>query len=345
MQHYHSTMPKTCVHPANTESPDEIIKSLLILEGDSLGVNYQKYRSVVLDLWRDMNLHTVKLTKRVVLTVDKRTNTVTRPEDFLFHSSLSVIDECNKLRTLSVNQHLTGDFIDISKDRSCHCECGCHSDLCGLIKNYEAITEDTEELMPDDSTQTFTSITRKTVTAEGKLVIRRTFPVRIYEDGEWTGVELKTEEEELCQVEVDKCGCVKNTEENICKVNECSSADSFAVECGDAVFCESGNGLSYNYEEDGRRINLPSDFAYDKVIQRYFYEPNVKDLRIPLVAKRTFMTGIKAFTLPFEEKQSGRRVNEFERRYEGMKDKLFTLLNRFSFKEVNQVLNPHRRMP
>jgi hypothetical protein len=337
-------MSKKCIHPVNTESPDEIIKSLLRREGDTAGINFLKYRSVVLDLWRDMNLHTVKFVKRYLIGVNKNTNSLDLPEEFLFPSSFSVLDECNKFQSMTVNNHLHDDIVDISADKNCHCECGCKGTLCGQIKTYESIIEETQELMPDDTTKTFTSVTRKRTDADGKFYIERTMPVRIYEDGDWVDVVLKTESEELCQLEVSDCGCVKDTKDNECKVNAHCNANTFAEECG-LTFCNPQSKLQFNYSEQGNRIVMPSNFDYDKVMVRCFVELPITELRVPLVAKKAFMIGLKSYTLPYDKNEPQWRIRDFERRFIDANAELYSLLNRYSLKQVMQVLNPHRVMP
>lgn len=337
-------MSKSCIIPNSTETPDEILKSLAAREGDITGMNFMKYRGVVMDVWRDLKLYAIKYTKRAFIQVDKKTNSITMPDDFLFRSSLSILDDCNKLQLLSINQDLHDDIIDISLDHDCHCECGCKSDLCGQIKSYEAITEDTQELMPDDSYQTFTSVTRKRMDAGGRFVIERTFPVRVYTGGEWTGVELKTETEELCHLDTNPCGCVKNTTDNQCKVDGCCNADFFKTECG-SYLCPTPGSMGYNISEEGNRIVLPSTFNRDKVLVRYYAEDKMKDIRVPLIAKKAFIFGVKSFIMPFDESQPLWRVRLFDKYYTDSRADLFTKLNGFTIRELKQVLSPKRFMP
>lgn len=337
-------MSKSCIIPNSTETPDEILKSLAAREGDITGNHFMRYRSVVRDVWRDLKLYAIKYTKRAFIQVDKRTNSITMPDDLLFRSSFSILDDCNKLQLLSINQELSDDIIDISLDHDCHCECGCKSDLCGQIKSYEAIIEDTQELMPDDSYQTFTSVTRKRMDAGGRFVIERTFPVRIYTGGEWTGVELKTETEELCHLDTNPCGCVKTTKENCCKVDECCNADKFTTECG-SFLCPTPGALAYNFSEEGSRIVFPSTFNHDKVLVRYYAEDKMSEIRVPLIAKPAFIYGIKSFVLPFDESQPLWRIRDFDKRYTDSRADLFTKLNGFTIKELKQVLVPKRLMP
>lgn len=333
------------VFPANTESPDEIITALCGRKGDVGGHLEMKYRGVVLDVYRDLNLYTLKYAVRQLLPVDRKTNSIIVPDKYMFFSSLSFIDECNMINTIAVNNNLTDDIIDMSLNKDCECECQCKNDLCGQIKYYEPIIEDSEELMPDSTYKTFTSITRKKLMPGGKLVIERTFPVAKFgADNEFTDVTLETEIEELCQLEVASCGCVKDTPDNCKKLNECCNATTFATDCG-CTSCAIPSGKSFNFNEEGNRIVLPSEFPYSKALLRFYIEADVKNMRIPTISKETFIYGLEAFTLPFDDSQPRWRIKDFEDGYSARKAKNFTLLNRFSMKQFKQVTSPKIIMP
>lgn len=332
----------TC--PPNTESVDDFIKSLLIRTEDTGGVKKLKYKSLALEVYRDLNLHTLKYVKRVLLSIDPNTKSVVAPDDFLLLSSLSNLDECNKFQPILINKNITGDIIDMSMDKNCHCECGCKGDLCGHLRNYELIEEESVEDMPDESTQTFTSTTRKRIDADGRVYIERTFPTRIYQDGTWIGVQLKTENEELCKLEVKECGCPADTEDNICKINACCNADHYAIDCGDCL-CGFESKTGYNVNMDGRSYSFPSGAEFDKVLMRYYYEPNIRDLRIPVIAKSTFLRGLKALEAEFDEKQPQWRIRDYKRAYEDSKYDLGNDLRRFTITQLYNVLTPERRMP
>jgi hypothetical protein len=338
-------MSKNCVTPNNTETVDEMLRSLASREGDITGSRFLQYRGVAMEVWRDMKLYAVKYTKRYLVDVDPRTNSITLEDDFLFRSSLSYIDSCNKIVPFSINQNLQDDIIDIGQDHNCYCECGCKSDLCGHIKSYEAIITNTTEELPGGGSQVFQSISRKRMDEGGRFVLENTFPIRIYNDeGVWTGVELTTEVQELCTLEVDTCGCVKQTKDNCKNVDSCCNAATFMTECGDPR-CIIPANEGYNFSEEGNRIVFPSTFNRKKVLVRYFAEESIKDIRVPLIAKETFLYGIKAFIAPFDDSIRVGRAQEWVFNYEGKKEKLSILMNRFSMKEVKQVLTPKRYMP
>ncbi len=144
--------------PNNTETPDEIIRSLCRREGDKQERNFWKYRDTVRDIWIELNLQTIKYTERELIEVDKKTNSVILPKKFLMLSSVSYINDCNRIVPVAFNSNLHQKIIDVSLDKDCGCECKCKTDLCGVIKNYEAIKEAVVMQKPDNSFQTYYSI-------------------------------------------------------------------------------------------------------------------------------------------------------------------------------------------
>lgn len=315
-----------------TETIQDAVKGILQREGDTLGVNYLKYMSVAKDIYRELNLHAIRETKRAWIQVDKKTNRITFPDDYLFFSSISVEDECGRLIPLVINGNLKHDIVDISQDKDCHCECGCLSKLCGAIKNYEVITGVETALMPNGDPASFTTMTRKRIGRDGAMVIEKRFPKAIYEGGVWVSTELVTEEEFVCKLEMSSCGCVKDTPENHSKVAQCCGANFMSVDCGSTYCCTSPDQLTYNIEENGTGAIFPSSFMHNKVLVRYFYTQKTKDIRFPFVAKKALMLGIKAEIAEFSDTETEARVNRYIRRYNTEMGRLRSVLNRFNLK-------------
>lgn len=317
---------------ANTISIEDVVKGILQREGDTTGMNYLKYLSVAKDVYRELNLHAVRQTKRAWVEVDKKTNTIKLPKDYMFFSSVSVEDECGRLIPLVINNNLKYDIIDISQDKDCHCECGCNSASCGGIKNYEVISGMQVAKLPDGSDMAFATMTRKKVNKDGSMVVEKTFPKAIYENGVWTKTELVTEEEFICKLEVKDCGCVKENEKNNQVINACCGASFFSVECGGTSCKTSPQSLTYNVSEGGDRIIFPSSFHYAKVLLRYFYDAPLKELRVPIIAKRAMMFGVKFEISNFDKKESMNRIMNFKRNYTNEMTKVRGLLNRYNLK-------------
>lgn len=333
---------------SNSETPEEIIRSMMRREGDVLERNFLRYMDVRRDLYRDLNLNAIKFTQRRLIDIDKKTNSITVPCGFLKISSISIIDECEKIQTLIIDTDIKDDIVDVSLSKNCSCECGCNTDLCGVIKNYEAILEDVTEIMPDDSTKVFTKITRKVVYPDGSMFVKYTYPIRIYEEGAWTDTIDKVDEEFLCKLQVKKCGCIEDTEKNRETLGHCINADKIETDFGCTVRCLddcNGNALRYNFSEEGNRIVFPSNFHYDKALLRFYVELKGKEIRIPLLAKPAFMHGLKAFALEFDDSVPKGVKDGYKNSYDAKKNLLALDLTKCSLKEVLHALIPHRRMP
>lgn len=331
-----------CCEPEVAESAESIIRSLLNREGDIYGKNYIKYRTVAREVYTDLLLHTVRFTKRYLLPVNKTTLTVKMPDTCLLVATVAVIDDCGKMHYLTHSPNITHDIVDVSQSDSCGCDCGCKGEVCKNIQHYEPIIEPKLEDMPDGSQQWFEAITRKRLDTDGNLIVERTFPIRKFNGDIWVGTELTTETEVICSLETKECGCVKDTAENLQKVDACCSANSFADECG---CCNIKPEFHYGVSEGGNMLVMPPGFSFDKVLVRFYHEAkNFKDLMVPKVAKKAFIYGIKEAVSLFDDEENQYRIEKFEQRARREREKLIDLLSRWSIKGIYEVLTPKRRM-
>lgn len=328
--------------PSNAESVDEVIRSLMRRENDTMERNFLRYRSVARDVFRDLNLGAIKYTERRLIEVDKNTNSIKLPCNYLKLSSISVIDECDKIHTLIHNKNLTDDIVDVSAKKDCGCECGCQDSLCGTVKNYEAIIEEVTEQMPDDSEKVFQKITRKILYPDGSLRVSYTYPIRKYTDGVWTTTEDVTDEEQICKLEVKKCGCLVNNDDNETALNACCNAENIQTDFGCTV-CDDGS-LEYNFSEQGDRIFFPSNFSFEKVLLRFYVESKVKEILVPLIAKSAYMAGLKFFASEYDDKVPQSRLATFKTGYNNKKDLLALDISKLTIAEVHKALIPKRNM-
>lgn len=319
---------------------EDVVKGILKREGDSIGANYLKYMSVAKDVYRDLNLHVIRYTKRYWVSVDKKTNSIKLPDGYLFFSSVSIEDECGKLVPLVINSNLKSDIIDITQDKNCHCECGCNSSICGNIKNYESTTEMVLAKMPNGSDASFAAITRKKINSDGSMVIERRFPKAIYEDSVWVDTRIVAEEEFLCKVEVKDCGCVIENNSNREKITACCGTD-IESDCGCTY---KGGSNTYSFNEESTRIIFPSSFDHSRVLLRCFIDLPLKEIQVPIVAKKAIMYGIKAELMPWDKREGlGRSIN-FSKLLNNEKRMLRELFNRFSLKEFYDYTLGNKKM-
>jgi hypothetical protein len=326
----------------NTFTPDELIRMLCAREGDVAGEKFMLYKGVAPDVYQDLNLAIIRHAQRMYLEVDKKTNTILMPENALMLSSISVKDSCNQLHTLIQNSNLDSDIVDIRNASSCDCNCECNEELCGHISKYEAVTEEVTELMPDLSEQVFTKITRTRVEKNGNVYTERSYPIRKVVNNVWVDTVMTTEEEFVCTLEVKECGCVKTTDANKATIGCCDAA-FYPIDCAKDV-CTQPSGLTYNFNQQGNRIQLDENFAYGKVLVRFYVDVAPKDIRVPKVAKEAFLTGLKSFTVAFDDSAAEYLVRRWDTRYNKRKEDLSTLMQRCTLREMYSILNPKRNM-
>jgi hypothetical protein len=337
---------------ANVESLSDIIKSLLIREGDFLGVHFRQYYEIGKDVYRDLNLYSIRYSKRFLIEVDKNTNSITLPDDLLLLSSVSVIDHCGQLIPLILNKNLTGEIIDINLNKDCDCKCNCKAELCGQLKHYEVVYTTISAPQPGGGTMSYNCYSRKTIYPNGDYYRQWNEPVAIYEAGVLTATELQEKTEFICKLEVKPCGCVEDNAANRAILNSCCGGQYLVTECCSNKGCPyEFPDQTYGYQQGDNRIYFNSNFTYTHALIRYYPGNNNNEIMIPIVAKTAMLRGIKFELLPYE-KGSGytamanqRKLVQFERLYKEERKRLFRLLNRFSLKAFYDSIIPTRPYP
>lgn len=325
-------------------------------------------------VWQDMELTTMKTAKREFFKINKRTNSVILPCDYLDLSSISVVDRCGTIYPIFRNElnveHL--GIPTVGAEKNCACEFKCAHELCNTIKGYEACVTVKTDKMPDNSDVSFTCVDRKAVNDEGFFIEETQYPLRIYEDGVWTDTVLHTETRKLCKVECDDNGCVCDTEANIdavcnaCGINGtqsdipfggnancgpsrsddtwiywCSTKlDWFNVQCGcHPTGFRHGCNNTYNISEDGRRLVFPHNFGFDKVLIRYYNDVDINSLEIPYIALDTFLMGLKWWDARFNDNKQN-LATKYEADYTKLKWGLLTELNKDTIQNMRMMLTP-----
>lgn len=354
----------------------DTVDSLCLRSGDKLRMNKGLYLDCANDVWDDLNLTTVKMVKRELFQINKRTHTIDLPNNNLGVFSVSVIDHHGVIWPLFLNDRLHKDIVDVSSMKDCACENKCGYSLCNLIKGYEAIVSTKSDTLPNGIPISFTCVDRKAVNREGFLYSEIQYPERIYTNGVWTGTVLKTESKKLCQVEVDQNGCICDTKDNEHKVcNACgiknndgipfggdansfhgdskvdtwryfcsSQLEWFGVQCGSYHRCGDGYQNIYNIEEGQNKLIFPVHFPFDKVLVRWYYDVELNDMQIPIVAKQTFMTGLQYFAHEYNIKKQD-VANVFAQKYSRQKWGLLLELNKHTIDEMRMILTPPVYVP
>jgi len=349
-------------------SIDDIVLAACMGDNDILQQKKMKYLFWAKKIWNDdLNLNAVKMPKRMIIGINKKTNTLDLPCDSVGVSGVSTIGHYGEFYPVFRNERLHNDIVGIAAKKDCSCECG--NDLCNMVKGYEAVTEYIDSEMPNGDTQTFTCVTRKGYDAYGNYFEEKQYPQREYTDGTWTGTILHTEKIELCKLELTDNGCVKECKENYDKVVSCGMykncnsiyldnkvGDSCIVKQGieGALYeWESGYGFSrcggyfnnsYNITEDGNRLIFPHNFGHSKVLVRYYADVQLKDIKVPAIATEAFIVGIKYWeTLIDDDKQN---LNQnYSAKYSRLKWALMQELNKYRIAEMRMIMTPPVYIP
>lgn len=330
----------------------DLVNEIFLLKGDASRREFLRYKAIAKNIYRELNLFKIKEAKRVFLDVDKHTNSIKLPSDNILFSSISVINDCNKLIPLVMNSSIADqDIIDATIDKKCKCnECDCQNEDCGSIYKYELITETVSMVMPDNSFQDFEKTIIKRIDKDGQIWQEINEPVIIFdENGVHTSTEIVPKIEAICKLDIKECGCVEDTESNKSKLSECSFAQIFAVESGSCNPCYAHNNpYTYNINEEETRVYFDTNFDFDKVLLRYYSNESNSEIEIPIIAKEAVLLGTewKASLFSNEKSRYGvSRTRDFKFEYVQACEELDTLIHRMTVKEFINTMLPKRIAP
>jgi hypothetical protein len=335
-------------------SLEEVVEDACHAMDDYLLRNKMKFLRIGKRVWNDdLKLNSVKIPVRQFFQIDKRTNSIKMPCDFHHLSGVAWQDRNGQFHPMFRNDRLNDDIVDIKAKKDCACDCG--GQLCNLIKSYESISEEVTVSTPQGGEETFTTMTIKGIDGNGWYYENKQFPIRIFEDGVWVQNELKTEKRELCKLELEN-GCPTDCEANIEAVTSCgcrtelvritSKLDYYMVECG-TWFSRGGEFKNiYNISEEGDRLLFPPDLPVDKVLVRFYKVNELKDIKVPLVARTALITGILYENMRFKtDRESVLLAREFSRKFANESFALIQELNRYNSAQKNAIMSPVAYIP
>lgn len=360
---------------------NEIVDDLCLLSGDIFRRNKGLYLSCAKMVYDDMNDDVMKLSKRVkipvrrMFNVNKKTNSINIPNNWLRVNSISVVDRMGCFHPVYLNNTISDDIVDLGGAKDCSCERNCNNILCNTIKGYEAVQSVKSDFLPNGNPISFNCIDKKCVDSQGFFYSQTQYPLRVYESGVWTDTVLHTDNEKLCTVEVDPYGCVLDTElnyENVCTAcgidtmayggssvappfcepnadtwtYHCASVmDMFNVQCGAYPFgCRDKYSNIYNISELGDRIIFPANFGWDKVMIRFYEDITIKNMQIPYIVKPCFMTGLQYFSATNNDKKQ-KLAAMYEQKYTKQKWGAFLALNKYTIEESKEIFTPKVHFP
>lgn len=363
------------------ESAYDIIDSLMLREGDILRRKKGLYLELANEVYNDMNDSALKIAERIKMPVRERfkinkdTNSIDIPFDFLRLSSVNIEDRNGILYPVYRNDKIKDDIVELSAVSNCACEFNCGYKMCNTMKGYEAVISTKSDFFPNGDPISFECTDKKVI--HGNFLYEQTqYPLREYLSGVWTDTVLHTEDRKLCAIEVDTNGCCCDTEENINNIcNSCgigindtskcciggdsnnppnkncdtwvywcpSKLDWLSTQCGGFAFGIDFNNI-YNLSELGNKLVFPANFGWDKVVVRYFRDIPLDDLQIPYMAKPAFMAGLQYFaTTNHDKKQQLSLV--YGKKYSALKFALLLDLNKYTMAEMQMMITPPTVVP
>lgn len=328
-------------------------------------MNRMRFNKLLADfVLPDLNIQAVKDVKREFMYVNKRLNSIELPCDCEKVQSVSWVDDCGKIHPLMINQALHDDIVDLGAKNDCACSCG--GDLCNMIKGYESVIIMVDAEMPDGTICTFETVNRKWYDADGVYYEQTQAPERLYEDGVWVDTVIATTDRELCRLELAPCGCVSDCDENYRKVVSCGCSFYYCnrdcrvhipysaivpdikswyhMECGAWFAGPCTVAGSYNLNDAGNRIIFPPHFAFDRVLVRYYYTPDNRELKIPRIAAYAAIMGIMYYDIAFDNNQAKMALL----RQQQFTNSVFALileLNKYTLNNMYNMMAPKVYIP
>lgn len=359
---------------------NEIVDDLCLLSGDILRRNKGLYLSCAKMVYDDMNEDVLKLSERVKIPVrkmfyvNKKTNSINIPNNWLRINSISIVDRNGCFHPVYLNNNISDDIVDLGGSCDCACERNCNNVLCSTIKGYEAVHSLKSDYLPNGDPISFDCIDKKCI--DGNYFYSQTqYPLRVYESGVWTDTVRYTENQKLCKVDVDEYGCVLDTlanYENVCTAcgidtmayggtsvsapscepnadtwtYHCASVmDMFNVQCGAYPYgCRDKYSNIYNISELGDRIIFPANFGWDKVMIRFYEDISLKNMKIPYMAKSCFMTGLQYYSTTNNDKKQ-KLAALYEQKFIKQKWGLLLELNKYTIAESKEIFIPKVHFP
>lgn len=363
----------------------EIVDSLCLLSGDLQRRNKGIYLEASEQVWYDLNedilkiAKTVKVPFRQTFCIDKKTNSINIPKNFLRVSSVNAIDSYGCFYPIYRNDKISDDIVDVGASDNCACENNCNGTLCNTVKGYEAVTSIKSDVLPDSTPISFSCVDKKVLDNQGFVYSQTQYPQRIYLSGVWTDTIKYTENKKLCQVDIDTNGCICDSETNLtilcdsCGINNsnplmvyggtsvappvcepgattwtygCGSRmEWFNVQCGGYPYgCRPEFNNIYNISQEGNRLIFPSNFGWDNVMIRFYEDIDLKDMQIPYMAKECFMTGLQYFAARHHDKKQ-KIAALYEQKYSKQKWGLFLELNKYRITELKEIFTPKMFVP
>jgi hypothetical protein len=187
----------------------KVVDYAVIDDYDDAQVNRQRFNNWAIRGYRKLNLNLLRIVKDVLIPVDPRTGTGRLPDDFRKVISAGYYNMCGDYTPIT--QVALIEVLDGEKSK-CGCEkCGCSKDsFCDSV-SFERLEEPSEYGASyintiirkfDKASKTYKEQREEWITKDGSLI-------------------QSTTVRDLCTLDVQPCGCISETTQNIERLRSC----------------------------------------------------------------------------------------------------------------------------
>lgn len=285
---------------------------------------------------KKLTRQSVKSKKRyAILNINKNTRTAILPCEYRKVISVFVIDSCDNRVDLNVNHKIINTEVleEIPCENECDKDCGCYpKQMCQDLSTSQVINK--IRIGDTDYDETITYYLQpngeyKAVTTTPYLNI-----------GGGGGVIYKDKTDYVTTFDVADCGCIKQTEQNDCRL-EVACPDVWACYCCDSCASADNDLGGYNIFPESGIIKFDRNFIYDKAYMAYrgFLPKQGNEYLIPEVASDAVVNWAKFLFIQNKKGVSRSDREWFLERYEQEYKNLRIITCRVSISDIiNRVL-------
>lgn len=184
----------------------DYVRKFNLKQGNVKGIAFLRTMEFASEIYKQLFRKTIWEIKTQVLTVDRKTNTITIPDDCERLINLSVIDKYGRQHPLTYNPDISTVQTTCQQNKCSCTNCKGQGTLCEAMDNITAINEDVE---------INGEIYQKTTYMRGDgCTIQREEHVPAW-DATTEEVVYVTNRQWVCDIEVNENGCILPTEPNI----------------------------------------------------------------------------------------------------------------------------------
>ena len=322
----------------NYMSINDAVAKYMAISGINSGSNTAVFNVRATMVWKELRNDVLKIIDHKWVGVDKTKvpYQAILPECASLLKNVGCLDNCNKYVAYT-NFNSMPNVEDLDVKSVCNCKQGIKE----CIETYEKIEDDV--ILPSG---TFTKTTIKKVLSNGDVYTYTNTPM---ENLDANGVVLPPpspavvyvdDETYVCRLDINECGCVQLSQENLFKINSCCTeativncsnvCKTFFIQPNAQVITKNEDGY-YSYEEKTRTVFLYGNIK-DKVLMNFQTKgDSLDEEKIPDYAMLAFIAGMDFWNSRYSKTMNRFEKNEMERAYKMAKTDLEMMLPRNNF--------------